>query len=140
MSHFYGARTRWPEAEVHESDALMIDCTYPACIPSFLLRNHFKLEPVDGKGSYVTTSDGTRLLDFSTGIGVANVGHCHPKVVKAVQEQAGKIMHAQVMGQCVCMCVCLARLRVLGIITFACLLSVFSGAFFHGPRTENSDL
>ncbi|CAM9355147.1 unnamed protein product, partial [Sphacelaria rigidula] len=49
-----------------------------------------------GKGSYVTTSDGTRLLDFSTGIGVANVGHCHPKVVKAVQEQAGKIMHAQV--------------------------------------------
>ena len=51
---------------------------------------------VDGKGSYVTTDDGTRLLDFSTGIGVANLGHCHPKVVKAVQEQAGRIMHAQV--------------------------------------------
>lgn len=42
------------------------------------------------------TADGTKLLDFSTGIGVANVGHCHPKVVKAVQEQAEKIMHAQV--------------------------------------------
>ena len=51
---------------------------------------------VDGKGSYVQTDEGVRLLDFSTGIGVVNVGHCHPKVVKAVQEQAGRIMHAQV--------------------------------------------
>ncbi|CAM9371598.1 unnamed protein product [Discosporangium mesarthrocarpum] len=51
---------------------------------------------VGGKGSYVWTDDGTRLLDFSTGIGVANIGHCHPRVVKAVQDQAARIMHAQV--------------------------------------------
>ena len=51
---------------------------------------------VDGKGSYVQTDEGVRLLDFSTGIGVVYVGRCNPKVVKAVQEQAGRIMHAQV--------------------------------------------
>lgn len=49
-----------------------------------------------GAGSYVTTATGRKLLDFSCGVGVTNLGHSHPKVTKAVQNQAEKISHAQV--------------------------------------------
>ena len=49
-----------------------------------------------GEGCYVYTLDGRRYLDFSCGIGVTNTGHCHPRVVKAIQEQAAKAIHAQV--------------------------------------------
>ncbi len=45
------------------------------------------------KNSVVTDVDGNTLIDFASGIGVINTGHCHPKVVKAVQEQAAKLMH-----------------------------------------------
>jgi len=37
--------------------------------------------------------DGNLFLDFSSGVAVLNIGHCHPAVVKAVQEQAAKVMH-----------------------------------------------
>jgi 4-aminobutyrate aminotransferase len=47
------------------------------------------------EGSYIYTSDGRRLLDFTCGIGVTNTGHCHPKVVEAIREQAGQFLHAQ---------------------------------------------
>ena len=47
------------------------------------------------EGSYIYTSDGRRLLDFTCGIGVTNTGHCHPKVVEAIREQAGSFIHAQ---------------------------------------------
>jgi len=40
------------------------------------------------EGAYVYDRDGTRYLDFTSGIGVTNTGHCHPKVVRAIQEQA----------------------------------------------------
>lgn len=49
-----------------------------------------------GEGSYVYATDGQKYLDFTSGIGVTNTGHSHPAVVKAVQEQVAKIMHAQV--------------------------------------------
>ncbi len=49
-----------------------------------------------GEGCYVYTPEDERYLDFSSGIGVVNTGHSHPVVVRAVQEQAAKIMHAQV--------------------------------------------
>lgn len=49
-----------------------------------------------GEGSYVYTTAGQRYLDFTSGIGVTNTGHAHPTVVKAVQDQAAKILHAQV--------------------------------------------
>ncbi|KAG2208940.1 hypothetical protein INT47_011080 [Mucor saturninus] len=48
------------------------------------------------KGTYVYAVDGKKYLDLSTGIGVTNTGHCHPTVVKAVQEQAGNLAHGQV--------------------------------------------
>src|SRR3970040_1985613 len=48
-----------------------------------------------GEGAYIYTSDGRQLLDFTSGIGVTNTGHAHPKVVRAIQEQAGKPLHGQ---------------------------------------------
>jgi 4-aminobutyrate aminotransferase len=51
---------------------------------------------VEGKGSYVTTVEGRKFLDFTAGIGVTNLGHCHPAVTKAAQEQVGKLVHGQV--------------------------------------------
>ena len=49
-----------------------------------------------GEGVYLYDVDGRRYLDFTSGIGVTNTGHAHPRVVQAVQEQAAKILHAQV--------------------------------------------
>jgi 4-aminobutyrate aminotransferase len=47
------------------------------------------------EGIYVWDVDGTRYMDFTSGIAVINTGHCHPRVVQAIQEQAAKIIHAQ---------------------------------------------
>jgi len=47
------------------------------------------------EGSYIYTDDGRKFLDFTCGIGVTNTGHCHPKVVEAIREQAGNFLHAQ---------------------------------------------
>ncbi len=49
-----------------------------------------------GEGVYLYDVDGRRYLDFTSGIGVTNTGHAHPQVVRAVQEQAAKMLHAQV--------------------------------------------
>lgn len=51
---------------------------------------------VSGSGSWVTTDDGRRYLDFTAGIAVASTGHCHPKVVAAIQEQAATLIHGQI--------------------------------------------
>ena len=48
-----------------------------------------------GEGAYLYTTDGRRLLDFTSGIGVTNTGHSHPRVVAAIQAQAGKLLHGQ---------------------------------------------
>lgn len=48
------------------------------------------------EGSYVYDQDGTRYLDFTCGIGVTNTGHCHPKVVQAIQKQAELLLHGQI--------------------------------------------
>ena len=52
-----------------------------------------------GKGIYVWDTDGTRWTDFTSGIAVVNTGHCHPRVVAAIQEQAAKIIHARRGGR-----------------------------------------
>jgi 4-aminobutyrate aminotransferase len=48
-----------------------------------------------GEGAYLYTTDGRKLLDFTCGIGVTNTGHAHPRVVKAIQDQAAKLLHGQ---------------------------------------------
>ncbi len=49
-----------------------------------------------GQGSFVWNTEGQKLLDFTSGYAVTNLGHCHPKVTDAVQKQAGQLVHAQV--------------------------------------------
>jgi len=46
-----------------------------------------------GEGAMVQDPDGNRFLDFAAGIAVVATGHCHPKVVKAIQDQAAKLIH-----------------------------------------------
>ena len=46
-----------------------------------------------GKGVYLFSSDGRKYMDFGSGIAVSSVGHSHPHLVKAIQNQAGKVLH-----------------------------------------------
>ena len=46
-----------------------------------------------GEGAMVQDVDGNRFLDFNAGIAVVAAGHCHPRVVKAIQEQAARLIH-----------------------------------------------
>lgn len=46
-----------------------------------------------GEGVWITDVDGNVMLDFASGVGVLNTGHCHPDVVAAVRKQAGELMH-----------------------------------------------
>ena len=48
-----------------------------------------------GEGSWLTTTDGERYLDYTSGIGVVNTGHAHPKVAAAIAQQATKLIHGQ---------------------------------------------
>jgi 4-aminobutyrate aminotransferase len=48
-----------------------------------------------GQGSWLETIDGERYLDYTSGIGVTNTGHAHPRVVAAIAQQAAKVIHAQ---------------------------------------------
>ncbi|PRP73501.1 hypothetical protein PROFUN_02510 [Planoprotostelium fungivorum] len=54
------------------------------------------LEIEKGRGAWVWTTDGKKYLDLTSGIGVTNTGHCHPKIVQAAQDQVAKMIHAQV--------------------------------------------
>jgi len=53
----------------------------------------YAIEFDSGEGCVLRDADGTEYLDFLAGISVCNVGHCHPRVVAAVREQAGRLMH-----------------------------------------------
>jgi len=53
----------------------------------------YPVEFASGAGCVLLDGDGVEHLDFLSGIGVCNTGHCHPAVVRAVQEQAGRLMH-----------------------------------------------
>ncbi len=48
-----------------------------------------------GEGSWLIALDGTRYLDYTSGIGVTNTGHAHPRVAAAIGAQATKLLHAQ---------------------------------------------
>ncbi|MGC8958766.1 MAG: aspartate aminotransferase family protein [Chloroflexia bacterium] len=47
------------------------------------------------EGIYIYGADGRRYIDFTCGIGVTNTGHCHPRVVRAAQEQCALLIHGQ---------------------------------------------
>jgi acetylornithine/N-succinyldiaminopimelate aminotransferase len=61
----------------------------------YLMRT-YKRAPVDfvrGEGALLWDAEDKKYLDFLTGISVCSVGHCHPEVVKAVQEQSHRLIH-----------------------------------------------
>ena len=53
----------------------------------------YPVEFASGSGCVLVDSEGVEYLDFLSGIAVCNTGHCHPRVVAAIQEQAGRLMH-----------------------------------------------
>jgi len=55
----------------------------------------FSIEADHALGSYIYDTQGNKYLDFTCGIGVTNTGHCHPRVVEAIQKQAGRLIHGQ---------------------------------------------
>ncbi len=55
----------------------------------------FSIEVDHGQGCYLYDVQGNQYLDFTCGIGVTNTGHCHPRVVEAIQKQAGLLIHGQ---------------------------------------------
>ena len=67
-----------------ERDAKVASPSYPRDYP-FVISH--------GKGTEAWDVDGNRFLDFAAGIAVCATGHAHPRVVKAVQEAAGKFLH-----------------------------------------------
>jgi acetylornithine/N-succinyldiaminopimelate aminotransferase len=63
-------------------DQLMVPCFAPA-----------PFVPVRGEGSRVWDQDGRMYIDFGSGVAVTALGHCHPAMVRALEEQAKKIWH-----------------------------------------------
>jgi predicted acetylornithine/succinylornithine family transaminase len=55
--------------------------------------NRAPVEFVRGEGTMLWDADGKEYLDFLGGISVCSLGHCHPRVVEAVREQAGTLTH-----------------------------------------------
>ncbi len=67
-----------------ERDARVVSPSYTRCYPLVVER---------AEGCTVTDVDGNRFLDFNAGIAVVAAGHCHPRVVEAIQRQAARLIH-----------------------------------------------
>lgn len=59
----------------------------------------FPLVPVRGEGCRLWDENGRLYLDFCTGIAVCSLGHCHPRLVSAIREQAGNLLHVSNLYQ-----------------------------------------
>jgi acetylornithine/succinyldiaminopimelate/putrescine aminotransferase len=57
------------------------------------------LEIVRAQGVFMFDNEGKQYIDMISGISVSNVGHCHPKVVEAIQKQSETFMHLMVYGE-----------------------------------------
>jgi 4-aminobutyrate aminotransferase len=67
-----------------ERDAQVLSPSYTRCYPLVVAR---------GAGAMIEDVDGNRFLDFNAGIAVTSTGHCHPKVVQAIEEQSKRLIH-----------------------------------------------
>jgi 4-aminobutyrate aminotransferase len=56
----------------------------------------FDIQVDRGEGTYLFDKNGRRYMDFTCGIGVTNTGHAHPRVAKAIADQAAKLIHGQI--------------------------------------------
>jgi 4-aminobutyrate aminotransferase len=70
--------------EIISRDQAVISPSYTRCYPLVIKR---------GEGAVVEDVDGNRFLDFNAGIAVVAAGHAHPRVVKAIQQQAAQFLH-----------------------------------------------
>lgn len=68
-----------------EADAKFVTPSYP--------RPSFKLVAESASGVWVEDVDGNVFLDCNAGVAVCSTGHCHPEVVRAIQDQAAKLIH-----------------------------------------------
>src|SRR5881409_2059917 len=68
-----------------EADAQFVNPAYP--------RPDFKLVAERAHGVWVEDVDGNTFLDCNAGVAVCSTGHCHPEVVKAIQDQAAQLIH-----------------------------------------------
>jgi 4-aminobutyrate aminotransferase len=71
--------------EIIEADARWVTPSYP--------RPDYKLVVSSAQGVWVEDVDGNTFLDCNAGVAVCNTGHCHPEVVRAIQEQAAELIH-----------------------------------------------
>jgi len=62
----------------------------PAVMPTYGRTN---IAFQSGEGAWLQGADGRRYLDFGSGIAVCSLGHCHPRLVKALQDQAAQLWH-----------------------------------------------
>ena len=82
---------------VTTKDAELLE-RYRNSLPSFVKPMFAEPISIDhGQGSYVFTAGGDRYLDFFGGVLTTMIGHNHPKVTAAVQEQAAKVMHTSTL-------------------------------------------
>ncbi len=90
----------------------------------------------EGRGSTLTDVDGNTYIDFTGGVGCLNVGHSHPKVVEAVQDQAARFLHTDFTMIPYEVCVTLAE-RLLAVAPFS---GPAKAAFFNAgtEAVENS--
>ncbi len=70
--------------ELIRRDTAVLSPSYTRCYPLVAAR---------GEGAMIEDVDGNRFLDFNAGIAVASTGHCHPKVVEAIEEQSKRLIH-----------------------------------------------
>ncbi len=68
----------------------------PSVLAPSLAEDWPKLPVTKAEGAYLYTADGKRYLDFTSGIAVTNVGHCHPRVLAAAQKQMNEMVHSAV--------------------------------------------
>jgi 4-aminobutyrate aminotransferase len=69
---------------VIKRDGEVLSPSYTRCYPLVASR---------GEGAIIEDVDGNRFLDFNAGIAVASTGHCHPKVVAAIELQSNRLIH-----------------------------------------------
>jgi 4-aminobutyrate aminotransferase len=71
--------------------AALVELDHQFLSPSYT--RDYPLVVKSGRGALVEDVDGNRFLDFAAGIAVVATGHCHPKVVAAIQKQAAELIH-----------------------------------------------
>src|SRR5580700_4879424 len=84
LPHLTGAVPGPRAQEIIARDQCSVSPSYTRCYPLVVRR---------GEGAIIEDVDGNRFLDFNAGIAVVATGHCHPRVVEAIQRQAARLIH-----------------------------------------------